>query len=198
MGILNLALNANAILPNTQYDVVHFIKEVNSDGTATTATTADGTAWLAIGFSKDSGRKRNVTNFKQVGDSGKPIVNRDELDSYTITFTQLQRDANSRNLVVNSEGRYYQMVSLGQKITSSSGAVSYEVDGYSLVKFGGDIDYKIGGDGTQSITINTLNLGSSVTITLPTAGIHTGWGSLTSTTAVTVQANKQFVTVDAT
>jgi hypothetical protein len=207
------ALGLNPLLGNigrfTNSDKTFYLRVAKSTGAfATTGDDAegssDGSKWLCLGLCKGSKQEPgSIDEFKQIGDGGKVTYKSVTIQSYKFTTTIMNRDAPTRNIVKNADGKFFHILAVGHDTLVSTTDGSTVAKEYSLM-FGvinpkGSYDLATGE--LAGVEIESLANSAAFTGGLATAGSLPVANSAISTTALialSVGINEMMVSVDAT
>jgi len=172
--------NLDAIKRYAESDYPLQAKECDSSGSP--LTTGDGTQWNTTGAVKDLDLKQLIDEFKDKGASGNVIQHEVKIEQYELPFTQHQRDANSRLLSINAEGKYYQFAVQGATLGTQT--EHHVLFGKIMPGF----SYPLSGEGKMSgLKIVTISNAAAITVTLPTSF---------ATGTITIAARKMWNTAD--
>jgi len=159
---LGTGASVSSIKRFAKNDNTIYLKE--TDSAFTPLTTGDGTVWTLLGTMKGTTLAPMIDEFRDKGDGGKVTVLDPLIEAYKITTTAMQRDKPTRQMHLNTYGKFYQIAAQGQTLGTQT-----EVHVLcGVVKQG--FSYAMGGEGQfTGIEIETLNNVATISVTLPTA-----------------------------
>lgn len=183
MSITTLLTNPSVFKQNAISDQIVFIQEADIASNFAPLTT--GEAWQLVGITKDSGYKRESTDFEDQGDSGQTVTSDSVLKGYKINFTIMNRDVGARTIIQGAEGKVFRLCMGGAKLSTTTQEANVWVG-----RFKSAHDFKVKDGYMANLEFQAMKNLTSVSITLPT-------GLVTSaTTTLTIAAGKMFASGD--